>query len=332
MKRFISFVFLAAAFLCLAPFSAAEKLPDAKSKITPPTPEYCASVESAAPAKPTVAAPKRKLLVFSLRTGYNHEVIPHVDRVFEILGKKTHAFDAAITYDIEQLTPDNLAGFDVLVLNNNCSVGPRRNLFLDVLEKDKKYSSLDATGRQAKADALEKSVLDFVKNGKGLVCIHGGVTMLNNSKEFAEMIGAKFDYHPNNQSVTVRPVEPDHPLLAAFRDSGPLVHRDEAYAFNGPYSEHNFRPLLALDAAAMKDPASRAVLRKHRPLHRLDQALRPGPRLLLFARPFPRDVSKPDGVAVCARRRTVRGRRSEVRRRQAVIGSKIRLAASLHSG
>jgi type 1 glutamine amidotransferase len=258
MKRFLSFAFLAAAFFGPAPFVAAEKLPYAESKITPPTPEYSAKVESAAPAKPTASAPKRKLLVFSLHTGYNHEVIPHVDRVFEILGKKSGAFDTAITYDIEQLAADKLAGFDVLVLNNNCSVNPRRNLFLDVLEKDAKYSSLDAAQRQAKADALEKSILDFVKNGKGLVCIHGGLTMLNSSKQFADMIGAAFDFHPANQSVTVRPVESDHPLLAAFRDSGPLVHRDEPYAFKGPYSEHNFHPLLQIDTSAMKNPGKLA--------------------------------------------------------------------------
>jgi type 1 glutamine amidotransferase len=71
------------------------------------------------------------------------------------------------------------------------------------------------------------------------------------------MIGAAFDYHPANQSVTVRAVEPDHPLLAAFRDSGPLIHRDEPYAFNGPYVDHNFRPLLQVDAAAVRDTAKR---------------------------------------------------------------------------
>ena len=263
MKRFILFVFLTAAFSCLAPFAAAEKLPYAESKIAPPTPEYCAKVESAAPAKPTVAAPKRKLLVFSLHTGYNHEVIPHVDRVFEILGKKSGAFDTTITRNLADLWPDRLAAYDVLVLNNNCSVNPRRNLFLDILEKSAEHPPnetgprMNAQQLQAQADRFERSVLDFVKNGKGLVCVHGGVTMLNKSKEFTDMIGAAFDYHPASQSVTVRPVEPEHPLLAAFRDSGPLIHRDEAYAFNGPYAEHNFRPLLALDAAAVKDSAKR---------------------------------------------------------------------------
>ena len=257
MKRQSTFVLCALAGMCLAGIAAAEKLPYAKSTITPPTPEYCAKVESAAPVKPTVSAPKRKLLVFSLYTGYHHEVIPDVDKVFEILGKKSGVFDIVITRDIEDLMPDKLAGYDVLVLNNNCSAGTRRNLFLDVLEKKAKYSALDAAQRQAKSDALERSILDFVRNGKGLVCIHGAVSILNNSKEFTSMLGAAFDYHPENQYVTVRPVEPDHPLLAAFRTSGPLVHRDEAYAFKGAYEEHNFRPLLVLDAAAVKDAKGR---------------------------------------------------------------------------
>jgi type 1 glutamine amidotransferase len=235
----------------------AEKIPYASSKITPPSPEYCAKVESAAPAKSTIAAPKRKLLVFSRYTGYHHEVIPHVDRVFEILGKKSGAFDVVISRDIEDLMLDKLAKFDVLVLNNNCSKDPRRNLFLDVLETDAKYSSLSAEERAAKADKLKHSILDFVSGGKGLVAIHGAVSMLNNSKEFESMLGASFDFHPPNQEITVRAIDLDHPLLAAFRDAGPLVHRDEAYAFKGPYSKHNFHPLLVIDTAGLKDPKHR---------------------------------------------------------------------------
>lgn len=257
MKRFLTLLTFGLVCACLAGIAAAEKLPYANSKITPPTAEYCAKVEKAAPAKPTVSAPKRKLLVFSLYTGYHHEVIPHVNKVFEILGEKSGAFDVVVTRDIEDLMPDKLAGYDVLVLNNNCSAGARRNLFLDVLEKDNRYSELIAAARQRKADALERSILDFVRHGKGLVCIHGAICILNNSKEFTSMLGAAFDYHPANQYVTVRPVEPDHPLLAAFRTSGPLVHRDEAYALNGVYAEHNFRPLLVLDAAAVNDPSGR---------------------------------------------------------------------------
>ncbi len=258
----VAFV-LAAALVCAA---RAEKLPYAQSKITPPTPEWCSTVRDAAPAKPTVEAPERKLLVFSLRTGYDHKVMPHVDRVFEILGEKTGAWTTTVTTDIEALMPDRLSAYDVLVLNNNCSKGPRRNLFLDELETNKKYKGLSAAERQAKCDKLEQSMLDFVRRGKGLVVIHGAPTMLNNSSKFTGMVGAAFDYHPPNQYVTVRVVDEKHPLVAAFRGKGPFIHRDEPYCFKGAYMKLDFRPLLSMDTKGLKDKKERKA--------RLDEVVR----------------------------------------------------------
>lgn len=233
---------------------AAEKIPYAKNKIVPPTPEWMAKVEKVAPAKPAAAAPKRKLLVFSLITGYDHLVTPHVDRVFEILGKKSGLFDVTVTRDIEMLMPKSLAAYDVLVLNNNCSDGDRRNLFLDEMERNPKYKNLNEKQRQARSDELEKSMLDFVAGGKGLVVIHGAPTMLNTSPGYTEMVGGAFDYHPPNQYVTVRTVDDKHPLVAAFQGKGPFIHRDEPYCFKGAYDKLNFRPLLAMDIKDMKDP------------------------------------------------------------------------------
>ncbi len=241
---------LAALSVCTA---RAEKIPYAKSKITPPTSQWRAKIKELAPVEPTIKASKRKILVFSLFTGYNHLVIPHVDCVFEIIGEKSGAFDAVVTTDIESLTPEKLAAFDVLVLNNNCSEGKRRNLFLDELERNKKYEGLTENERQTKAKELERSILDFVSGGKGLVAIHGAPTMLNKSKEFTEMIGAAFSYHPANQEVTLRTVDSDHPLTAAFHGKGPFVHRDEPYLFNGPYEKLDFRPLLVMDTDTLKD-------------------------------------------------------------------------------
>ncbi|NLS97780.1 MAG: ThuA domain-containing protein [Planctomycetaceae bacterium] len=237
--------------------ASAEKIPYAQTEIVPPTAEWCAKIEKAAPEKATVAADTRKLLVFSLRTGFDHKVMPHVDRVFEILGKKTGAFETTVTVDIEQLMPENLAKYDVLVLNNNCSVGPRRNLFLDELERNPKYADMTAEQRQAKSDTLEQSMLDFVAGGKGLVVVHGAPTLLNNSPKYTEMVGGAFDYHPPNQEVTVQTVDEDHPLVAAFKGKGPFIHRDEPYCFNGAYEKMAFRPLLSMDVEGLNDPKGR---------------------------------------------------------------------------
>jgi type 1 glutamine amidotransferase len=221
---------------------------------------WAAQVEENSPQHATAATKNgepRKALVFSLATGYQHSVIPYVDKVFQIVGRKSGAFTAAISRDIEDLSAEKLNQYDVLVLNNTCSVGPRRNLLLDVLESDPRYKDLSEAQRQAKAAAIEQTLLDFVRAGKGLVAMHGAPTLLNNSAEFTEMVGGAFDYHPPSQQVTVRVVDPDHPLVAAFRDQGPLVHQDEPYCFTGAYNDHDFRPLLTFDTQGVNDPQGR---------------------------------------------------------------------------
>jgi type 1 glutamine amidotransferase len=232
----------------------AQRIAYAPDEIVPPTPEWSARVEAAAPARATVEAETRRLLVFSLFTGYDHKVIPHVERMLEILGRKTGAFETTVTVDIEDLAPGNLAGYDALVLNNNCSVGPRRNLFLDELESNPRYAGLTAEERQARADALEQSLLAFVAAGKGLVVLHGAPTLLNNSEAFTGMVGGAFDYHPPSQEVTLRPVDESHPLAAAFRGQGPFIHRDEPYCLKGTYERLDFRPLLEMDRKGLEDP------------------------------------------------------------------------------
>ncbi len=246
-------------FHLLSSHAAAEKIPYAKSEIVPPTPEWIASVEKNAPAQPTVSAEKRKVLVFSLFTGFNHLVIPHVDAVFKILGEKSGAFEVEVTTDIERLRSDSLAAVDVLVLNNNCSVGARRNLFLDELERNARYAELTPEQRQAKSDALEQSMLDFVASGKGVMVMHGAPTLLNNSPRFTAMVGGAFDYHPPSQEVTIRTVDESHPLVAAFRGKGPFIHRDEPYCFKGAYDQLDFRPLLSMDVEGLNDPAGRVA-------------------------------------------------------------------------
>ncbi|MHB0959420.1 MAG: ThuA domain-containing protein [Pirellulaceae bacterium] len=221
---------------------------------------WTAEVEKNAPARPTAAlkvdAP-RNVLVFSLATGYQHSVIPYVDQVFQIVGRKSGAFTATISRDIEDLTPESLSRFDVLVLNNTCSVGPRRNLLLDVLETDPRYKDLTEQERQLRAAGLEQAMLDFVHSGKGLVAMHGAPTLLNNSAEFTKMVGGAFDYHPPSQQVTVRVVEANHPLLSAWHAQAPFVHQDEPYCFTGPYDAHDFRPLLAFETQGVQDPQGR---------------------------------------------------------------------------
>ncbi len=242
--------------LCsVLPAAGVERTPAAAAKIVPPTPAWEQNVKSLAPAKPRVE-PKapRKLLVFSLATGFKHKVIPHVKSVMDILAG-TGAFEVTHTNDIEIFAPDKLKGFDGVVLNNTCSKGPGRNLILDALAARK---DLTDGQKQARAKELEESLIRFVADGNGLVLVHGAIVFLNRSEEFGEMVGGSFIMHPARQEITVTAVDPDHPLVAAFKGEA-FVHNDEPYLFQLPKGGMNFRPLLEMDVKRL-DKGARAKM------------------------------------------------------------------------
>jgi type 1 glutamine amidotransferase len=236
---------------------AAERIPK-PGNITAPTEQWVAKVRQLAPAKAT-AAPKakRKVLVFSVATGYQHACIPHVNEVLKVLGKKTGAFEATFSTDIEMFSADKIKQFDAVILQNTCSNNPKRDLFLDIVSAQgvgltktlgEKYKDLTAAQQAARAAELEKSLLDYVAGGGGLVGIHGAIVTFNTSDEFGHAMGAHFSYHPKSQELTLKPVDPDHPLLKAFAGE-PFIHTDECYMMTGKdYAERNFRPMLAIES------------------------------------------------------------------------------------
>ena len=201
------------------------------------TPEWIAEIKGRAPEKARVQPKaKRKVLLFSLMTGYKHWDTPHIVQVLKVMADKTGAFEVVESNDVNMFAPDSIKAFDAVILNNTCSKDPGRNMFIDVVGKDK----------AGEAAALEESLITFVTNGGGLVAIHGAIVFLNNSKEFGELLGGCFVFHPAQQPLTINLVDPDHPLVKAF-DGKPFVHMDEPYMFKGAYKQKNFRPLLVMD-------------------------------------------------------------------------------------
>jgi type 1 glutamine amidotransferase len=203
-------------------------------------------IRELAPDEPEVKPAKvPSLLLFTLSTGYQHWVVPHTTAVLEVLSAKTGAFVMDQSADIQVF--EDLKGYDAVLLNNNCSADERRDLFWDELGNNK---DLTDNERERKAADLEKNLIEFVKHGGGLMVIHGGIVMQNNSPEFSKMVGGSFDYHPVQQEITVNLVEPGHPLVKAF-EGQPLIHVDEPYFFNRAYFDYDFRPLLSMDASTL---------------------------------------------------------------------------------
>jgi type 1 glutamine amidotransferase len=198
----------------------------------------------AAPESAEVEPSKNhKVLVFDLITGYNHWDTPHINAVIKTLGDKTGAYKTEISQDIFMFEKKNLKKYDAIVLNNNCSKGPRRNMFLDKLDEDK---SLSEDAKNEIAARLEANLILFVNNGGGLMVVHGAITILNNSLPFSDVVGGSFDYHPAQQDVILEMTDPKHPLVKAF-EGKTFVHRDEPYLFKNAYTKKNFRPLLYID-------------------------------------------------------------------------------------
>ncbi len=217
--------------------------------IVPLTQAWKQKIEALAPSQirfPSTSA--KKILLFSLHTGFEHWVIPHTEEVFKILGSKSKQFEVTASKDIHQFEKESLSNYDAIVLNNTCSKPDHRHLFWDQLRAE---STLDSAVVMAKAQALESNLIEFVVQGGGLLLLHGGITTLNNSAKISALVGASFDYHPPQQQVQVKLENPSHPMVAAFPKEG-FSHVDEPYFYKNAYANLNFTPLLYFENAQIR--------------------------------------------------------------------------------
>lgn len=250
---------LLGAFLVLNVLPAAGQ----RVKAIPLTPEWEAQIRETAPEKaPAEPKKERKVLVFSLVTGFKHWCIPHTSSVVKILGDKTEAYECVDSTDIEVFLPENLKQYDAVVLNNNCPDRKDRDMFRDVLvnkmdEHGGKYKEMPKAEREALAKKLYESLVSYVADGGGLVLLHGAITNFAYSDEFSAMVGGSFDYHPPQEEFAIVPVSSGHPLLKPFNEK-PFVHYDEPYFMNRAYAELDFHPLLEIDMETL-EPKARKV-------------------------------------------------------------------------
>ncbi len=207
--------------------------------------EHVAKVEAALPQTCSVKPQKpRRLLVFNRCRAFVHGAIPLGAKTFELMGKKTGAFEAVLSDDPAMFEPASLKQFDAVCMNN--TTGP----VFTPADLDK-LSAADKQTALKRDAALKKSLLEFVRSGKGLVGVHAATDCLYEWAEYGEMIGGYFDGHPwgAGDTVGVKLDDPGHPLCAAFNGSGFSI-KDEIYQFRAtPYSREKLRVLLSIDPA-----------------------------------------------------------------------------------
>lgn len=211
--------------------------------------QWLTAIEKIAPSKTRVKTDtKKKILVFSKATGFDHWTIPHNAEMLKILAKKTNSFEVHVKYDLEQFDKKNLKKYDGVIFNNCNPSGPDRNLFADLLRQNTSLSDFEI---KRQAPLYEKNMMNYVKRGGGLMILHGAITVQNNSIAFSEMTGGSFDYHPKQQEIHLKEVDKNHPLVRAFKGNG-LTHIDEPYFFKNAYFDYNFRPLLYMEVSQLE--------------------------------------------------------------------------------
>jgi type 1 glutamine amidotransferase len=208
--------------------------PGAEKPLPVLSPENLQKIEAAIPAVATAKPQKeRRILVFSRCEGFVHGGgIVGAKKALELMGPKTGAFTADFSDDYAVFDPANLAKYDAIVLNNTT-----RLAFPDDLKK--------------------KALLDFVRNGKGLIGIHAATDNFYDWPDAAALIGGLFDGHPwgANGTWAMKLDEPDHVLNRAFGGKG-FKLKDEIYQFKEPYTRADRRVLMTLD---LSDPTTGGI-------------------------------------------------------------------------
>jgi len=199
---------------------------------TPRIADMMAMMSAAPSVAPAVPKQPRRVFVFGRPAMYGpHASLPLAARTIETLGAKTGAWSTMISYSLNDVTADNLANYDAIVLTSTTGS------FLD--------DPADAAGTGARRRAL----LDFVRGGKGLVAIHSATDTYHSVPnggdplwpDFNNMIDGYFKWHWAYPSmVFVKVEDPANPVNAAFtspgRNGGPRTARPNLFVVDEVYT------------------------------------------------------------------------------------------------
>jgi uncharacterized protein len=205
-----------------------------------------AAIPEKAPARPK--APRR-ILVSNLAMrdgrpfrGSSDAVNPLVDYAIAQLGKRTGAYEAVFSNDVEMFRPAKIRQFDALCFANTVGV-----LFDD--------------------PELRNSLLAFIAGGKGFIGIHDAIaTFVQYPKydqwpAFGQMVGATENGgHPwNGEVMTLKVDDPASPLTAAFQGIEFKI-ADQAFQFQEPVLRDHLHVLVSIDVAKTGLAPNRRIL------------------------------------------------------------------------
>ena len=169
----------------------------------------CAVLVSAMTAPASVGA-EPPIKVLFLGDGGHHQPAERFAQLEPVL--ESRGVELVYTDKVSDLDPKVLAAYDALVV----------------------YANIDNLPL-----AGEAAVLDFVRNGKGLVPLHCASFCFRNSPVWIDLVGAQFQKHGSGEFRTVN-VAPGHPVMQGF---GGFKSFDETYV----HTKHNDRGRTVLE-------------------------------------------------------------------------------------
>ena len=209
------------------------------------TADQARRIEAAIPNEARVAPKEaRRVLIWNTpfmdKCPHKGYCVPQAEHAMKLLGRKTGAYQAVVSDDVAMYLPENLAKFDAIIMNNS------NGQWIRPTEADMPRFKQYGDTQDAVEALLRKSLLEYVRNGGGIVAYHHAIGGNNGWPEFKELIGAGYWGHPWNEEVAIKLEEPDHPLLKAF-DGADFRIAEEIFQFREPYSRKKLRVLLSLD-------------------------------------------------------------------------------------
>ena len=181
---------------------------------------------------------KRVLAWADTRNGQaQHESVGHALAVIERLGYDSGMWDTFIRTDS-----------NIIAKRRRRPTGRRR-------AAGPSLSNVDAIffmgHREVQLDASQKEeLLSFVREGKGFVAAHVGLTAFESWPEFGDLIGARFDRHPINGPGTII-------------NESPTSRRRNTFAPSFPFSDEFYQPKEIsrekVDVVLRLDPLERAA-------------------------------------------------------------------------